>query len=244
MSFGEFEKLSDLGKGSFGSVYKVKRKNDGKIYALKKVDMSRLNNKEKENSLNEVRILASVNCENVVSYKDAFYDTESNSLCIVMEYADDGDLESKINKNEKLKQIFPEEEIWRIFTGMALGIKSLHDKNIMHRDLKSANIFLNKNGDAKIGDMNVSKVLKMGLLNNTQTGTPYYASPEVWKDQPYDYKSDIDMLVHVSVSVTISIPIIITMTMTMIMTTTMTIHLTMTLTMITTTTLIIIMIHI
>ena len=191
MSFGEFEKLSDLGKGSFGSVYKVKRKRDGKIYALKKVDMSRLNNKEKENSLNEVRILASVNCENVVSYKDAFYDTESNSLCIVMEYADDGDLESKINKNEKMKQNFPEEEIWRIFTGMALGIKSLHDKNIMHRDLKSANIFLNKNGDAKIGDMNVSKVLKIGLLNNTQTGTPYYASPEVWKDQPYDYKSDI-----------------------------------------------------
>ena len=190
MSFGDFEKISDLGKGSFGSVYKVKRIKDGKIYALKKVDMSRLNNKEKENSLNEVRILASVNSENVISYKDAFYDLESNSLCIVMEYADDGDLESKINKIEKMKQIFPEEEIWRIFTGMAFGIKSLHDKNIMHRDLKSANIFLNKSGDAKIGDMNVSKVLKMGLVN-TQTGTPYYASPEVWKDMPYDYKSDI-----------------------------------------------------
>jgi NIMA (never in mitosis gene a)-related kinase len=66
----------------------------------------------------------------------------------------------------------------------------LHSKNILHRDLKSANIFLQKNAPAKLGDLNVSKVAKKGLLY-TQTGTPYYASPEVWKDLPYDSKSDI-----------------------------------------------------
>jgi len=57
----------------------------------------------------------------------------------------------------------------------------LHDVNIMHRDLKSANVFLNRDGGAKLGDMNVSKIAKEGLLY-TQTGTPYYASPEIWKD--------------------------------------------------------------
>ena len=56
--------------------------------------------------------------------------------------------------------------------------------------MKSANVFLNKDGTAKLGDLNVSKVAKKGLLY-TQTGTPYYASPEVWKDQPYDSKSDL-----------------------------------------------------
>ena len=56
--------------------------------------------------------------------------------------------------------------------------------------MKSANIFLYKDQTAKLGDLNVSKVAKKGLLY-TQTGTPYYASPEVWKDQPYDLKSDI-----------------------------------------------------
>ena len=71
-----------------------------------------------------------------------------------------------------------------------MGLRALHEINIFHRDLKSANIFLNKNGEAKLGDMNVSKVAKKGLLY-TQTGTPYYASPEVWRDQPYDSKSDI-----------------------------------------------------
>ena len=62
--------------------------------------------------------------------------------------------------------------------------------NIMHRDIKSANVFLYKNFVAKLGDLNVSKVMKASLWV-TQTGTPYYSSPEVWKDQPYDFKSDI-----------------------------------------------------
>lgn len=62
---------------------------------------------------------------------------------------------------------------------------------MLHRDLKSANVFLTKDNDVKLGDLNVSKVAKYGGLLLTQTGTPYYASPEVWKDSPYDNKSDI-----------------------------------------------------
>ena len=73
---------------------------------------------------------------------------------------------------------------------MVRALKTLHAMKILHRDLKSANVFLYKDGNAKLGDLNVSKVAKKGLLY-TQTGTPYYASPEVWKDQPYDSKSDI-----------------------------------------------------
>ena len=71
------------------------------------------------------------------------------------------------------------------------GLKALHDLNIVHRDIKGANILLSKDKlRAKVGDMNVSKVAKDKFLT-TQTGTPYYASPEVWNDQPYDSKSDI-----------------------------------------------------
>ena len=68
----------------------------------------------------------------------------------------------------------------------------MHNINIMHRDLKSANIFLKDDeASAKLGDMNVSKVSNKHGLNYTQTGTPYYASPEVWNDEPYDNKSDV-----------------------------------------------------
>jgi NIMA (never in mitosis gene a)-related kinase len=67
----------------------------------------------------------------------------------------------------------------------------MHNLKIMHRDLKCANIFLYNDLTAKLGDMNVSKVTNSKGLNYTQTGTPYYASPEFWKDEPYDIKSDI-----------------------------------------------------
>jgi NIMA (never in mitosis gene a)-related kinase 1/4/5 len=83
-----------------------------------------------------------------------------------------------------------EKLIWKILIQVVKGLQALHELKILHRDMKSANIFLYKDGTAKLGDLNVSKVAKKGLLY-TQTGTPYYASPEVWKDQPYDLKSDI-----------------------------------------------------
>ena len=112
-------------------------------------------------------------------------------LCsIIMEFANNGDLFQKITRHQKEQTYLREEDIWRIFIQIVKGLKALHDTNIFHRDLKSANVFLNKDGTAKLGDMNVSKVAKRGLLY-TQTGTPYYASPEVWRDQPYDMKSDI-----------------------------------------------------
>ena len=185
-----FEILSKLGDGTYSVVYKVKRKLDDKIYALKKVKLQNLTEKEKQNSLNEVRILASVRSTFVISYKEAFIDENDKSLCIVMEYADKGDLYQKIVQFRKLKYLIEEVDVWRIFIQMTKGLKALHDLKILHRDLKSANIFLFSDGSAKIGDLNVSKVVHKGL-GYTQTGTPYYASPEVWNDQPYDYKSDI-----------------------------------------------------
>lgn len=73
---------------------------------------------------------------------------------------------------------------------MVRGLGALHELKIVHRDIKSANLFLNKDGTLKLGDLNVSKVAKAAMLK-TQTGTPYYASPEVWSDKPYNAKSDI-----------------------------------------------------
>jgi NIMA (never in mitosis gene a)-related kinase len=107
-----------------------------------------------------------------------------------MEYADKGDLYQKIVHLKKIGCLIEEIDAWKIFIQMVRGLKSLHDLKILHRDLKSANIFLFSDGTAKIGDLNVSKVAQKGL-GYTQTGTPYYASPEVWNENPYDNKSDI-----------------------------------------------------
>jgi NIMA (never in mitosis gene a)-related kinase len=186
----DFKIISKLGEGAYSTVYKVKRIVDNNIYALKKVKLLNLSEKEKQNSLNEVRLLASINSNYVISYKEAFFDEKDSTLGIVMEFADRGDLYQKIVEHKKSAMFFEETDIWRIFIQLVKGLKALHDLKILHRDLKSANVFLLSDGTAKLGDLNVSKVVRRGL-GYTQTGTPYYASPEVWKDQPYDNKSDI-----------------------------------------------------
>lgn len=140
--------------------------------------------------MNEIRILASIDHDNIVAYKDAFIDESSNVLCIVMEFAEDGDLTSIIEKHKRNRTSVPETQIWSYLIQMTRGLKALHEMSICHRDLKCANVFIAKDNVLKLGDMNVSKIAIQGLMK-TQTGTPYYCSPEIWKGQSYDYRSDI-----------------------------------------------------
>jgi NIMA (never in mitosis gene a)-related kinase 1/4/5 len=96
---------------------------------------------------------------------------------IVMEYADGGDLLQKIFDYKKKGLQFKEEEIWDIFLQIVKGLTALHDIKVQKKCIQSANVFLTKNGVAKLGDMNVSKVVRKDAMCETQTGTPYYASP-------------------------------------------------------------------
>lgn len=98
MSLRDFVVLTKIGDGAYSDVYKVKRLSDGGYYALKKVKMGNLSTKEKENALNEVRILASIHHPTIIGYKEAFFEDASASLCLVMEYAEDSDLYNKITK--------------------------------------------------------------------------------------------------------------------------------------------------
>jgi NIMA (never in mitosis gene a)-related kinase len=112
---GDFTVLKKLGDGAYSSVYKVKRLDDPEEYALKKVKMLNLTEKEKENALNEVRILASIDHPNVIGFKEAFIDESTSSLCLVMEYADNGDVFQKICSYQKRETYVKEKKIWYIF---------------------------------------------------------------------------------------------------------------------------------
>jgi len=186
-----FEIIEKLGSGGFSKVYKVKRKIDDQIYALKKVQILNLSEKQKLSSLNEIRVLASIKSKYVVNYKEAFLDEKDSTLCLVMEYADRGDLANRIKQQKKRGKYFNEKDIWRVFIQLLKGLKSLHDLEILHRDIKSSNIFLFSDGTAKLGDLNVCKILSNNNLGHTQAGTPSYAAPEVWMEKPYGLKSDI-----------------------------------------------------
>lgn len=107
-----------------------------------------------------------------------------------MEYADGGDLNSLIDSYRKRKSLFSEKKVLTMFSQIVKALRVIHQMGILHRDLKSANIFLTKDNEVKIGDFNVAKLAQKGLLA-TQTGTPYYMCPEIWKEIPYNSKSDI-----------------------------------------------------
>ena len=114
--------------------------------------------------MNEVRILASIQHPNIIGYKEAFFEEATQSLCIIMEFADGGDLLKLISNHKKRNTQFPEKEAWYYFIQMVRGLKALHDLKICHRDIKCANIFITKDGIIKLGDLNVSKVAKKGML--------------------------------------------------------------------------------
>lgn len=96
-------------------------------------------------------------------------------------YADEGDLYKKLEASKASKTPLPEKEIWKAILHVCEGLALLHLKSVLHRDIKTANIFIS-NGIYKLGDLNVSKVQAEQRMAYTQTGTPYYASPEVWRD--------------------------------------------------------------
>lgn len=189
MSIYDFEIIKEIGKGSYSKVYLCKRIGDNKTYALKRAKITELPAKDRENALNEIRILASLSHNNIIAYKEAFYDEQSKTLNIIMEYANGGDIESKIKQAIVKNDYIPEVLLWEYFIQLINGLKYLHSNKIVHRDIKSANLFV-KDGVLKLGDLNIAKINKLGMLL-TQTGTPYYASPEIWDGKPYDYKSDI-----------------------------------------------------
>ena len=189
----DFKLISKIGTGAFSTVYKALRTIDNKHYALKKISLSSLSEKERENAFNEIRILSQIHSPHIITYKDSFYDKASNMLYLITEYCEYGDLEQEIQNHIKHQVYFNEGELLKVLEQILIGLHALHSNKVLHRDLKAANIFICKEhfDVVKIGDLNVSKVLNVFTMKNTQTGTPYYASPEVWNNKPYDYKSDI-----------------------------------------------------
>ena len=184
----DFEILNLLGKGSFGVVYKVRRKRDKNIYVLKQIDISNLNSKHRNDAINEVTILSNLDNPYIVKYYDSFI--EKNLLNIVMEYCEAGDLTTHMKGN--MGRPLSENKIWKFTIQMCLGLEYLHSKKILHRDIKTMNIFLNKDENIRIGDLGVAKVLCESMnFAHTMVGTPYYLSPEMCEEKPYNEKSDI-----------------------------------------------------
>lgn len=187
-----YRQVKKIGEGSFGAAILVQHeqaKADDKVIA-KIVDISRASKQERDDAVKESKVLAALKHPYVVRYRESFH--EDGYLCIVMDYCEGGDLSEAVKKARKSGKSFPQEQVLRWFTQAALALKYIHDKHILHRDLKSGNFFISKSGNIKIGDFGIAKVLECtAACAQTQIGTPYYLSPEICQGKAYSWGSDI-----------------------------------------------------
>ncbi|XP_078222387.1 serine/threonine-protein kinase Nek1 isoform X2 [Callithrix jacchus] len=184
----KYVRLQKIGEGSFGKAILVKSTEDGRQYVIKEINISRMSSKEREESRREVAVLANMKHPNIVQYRESF--EENGSLYIVMDYCEGGDLFKRINAQKGV--LFQEDQILDWFVQICLALKHVHDRKILHRDIKSQNIFLTKDGTVQLGDFGIARVLNSTVeLARTCIGTPYYLSPEICENKPYNNKSDI-----------------------------------------------------
>ena len=183
-----------LGEGSYGKALLVRSNNENKnYYVMKTISLTNMNEEKKKKTFEEVKILRKLNHPNIIKFHEVFVVKEpSQTLNIIAEYADGGDLSEKIKNQKKKKGYFKESQILDWFIQICLALHHMHKKHILHRDIKSQNIFLTKNDIIKLGDFGISKSLNYTLEKaRTVIGTPYYVSPEIIQNIPYSYKSDI-----------------------------------------------------
>ncbi|CCM06118.1 uncharacterized protein FIBRA_08367 [Fibroporia radiculosa] len=209
---GLYESLDVIGTGSFGIIRKVRRRSDGLIFARKELNFERMSERDRKQIVAEVNILKDLHHEHIVRYHDRYVDRDAGMLYILMEYCGGGDLSAIIKLAQRQGRPIPEDTVWSYFMQILLALNYCHHPNgygrsssagtcesdgrekrpqVLHRDIKPDNVFLDESNTAKLGDFGLSKALTQASFANTYVGTPYYMSPELMQERAYDNKSDI-----------------------------------------------------
>ncbi|KAJ7890575.1 kinase-like domain-containing protein [Mycena olivaceomarginata] len=192
-----YDALDVIGNGSFGIIRKVRRKSDGLIFARKELNFDRMNERDRKQIVAEVNILKDLHHDHIVRYHDRLR----------------GDLSTVIKQAVKQNRPIAEDAVWAYFMQILLALSHCHNTGghgrtssagsatevdgkerraqILHRDLKPDNVFLDESNTVKLGDFGLSKALAQASFANTYVGTPYYMSPELMQEKAYDSKSDI-----------------------------------------------------
>eukprot|EP00931_Biecheleriopsis_adriatica_P020251 TRINITY_DN13600_c0_g1_i1.p1 TRINITY_DN13600_c0_g1~~TRINITY_DN13600_c0_g1_i1.p1 ORF type:complete len:645 (-),score=159.25 TRINITY_DN13600_c0_g1_i1:47-1981(-) len=185
-----YEDLKVIGRGQYGKAHLVRSKEDT-YHIAKTIELTCLSSKERETALQEVALLRRLDHPNIVAYRDNFF--LMDTLVIIMQYCEGGDLATYIKDMLKKKTRIVEYQVMHYFIQILQALQYIHHERILHRDLKTSNLFLMKSKSVvKLGDFGISRVLEGSIeAAITVVGTPYYMSPEVCENKPYTFKSDV-----------------------------------------------------
>ncbi|XP_059712280.1 serine/threonine-protein kinase Nek4 isoform X2 [Haemorhous mexicanus] len=181
--------LRAVGKGSYGEVSLARHRQDRKQYVIKKLNLRSASSRERRAAEQEAQLLSQLRHPNIVTYRESWQGDDGH-LYIVMGFCEGGDLYHKLK--EQKGKLLPENRVVEWFVQIAMALQYLHEKHILHRDLKTQNIFLTRTNIIKVGDLGIARVLENQYdMASTLIGTPYYMSPELFSNKPYNYKSDV-----------------------------------------------------
>ncbi|NXF06828.1 NEK4 kinase, partial [Smithornis capensis] len=189
MSLAAYCFLRALGKGSYGEVSLVRHRQDRKQYVIKKLNLRNASSRERRAAEQEAQLLSQLRHPNIVTYRESWQGQDGH-LYIAMAFCEGGDLYHKLK--EQKGKLLPENQVVEWFVQIAMALQYLHEKHILHRDLKTQNIFLTRTNIIKVGDLGIARVLENQYdMASTLIGTPYYMSPELFSNKPYNHKSDV-----------------------------------------------------
>ncbi|XP_062507708.1 serine/threonine-protein kinase 36-like [Corticium candelabrum] len=181
----DYHVLAMVGEGSFGRVYKARRKKTGKTVALKFISKTNRKASELKKLHYEIDLMKGLKHPNIITMLDSFETDEE--VCVVTEFAN-GELFQILEDDKK----FPEEQVQRIASQLVSALYYLHSHRIMHRDMKPQNVLVCHGGRIKLCDFGFARAMSMNTLVLTSIkGTPLYMSPELVQEKPYDHNSDL-----------------------------------------------------
>lgn len=206
LAANDVEVIRVMGRGSFGCAFLIKR--DNKEYVMKVIDMVGRESADTDRALQEASVMGTLRHPFIIESTRCNYDEHNLCLCIEMEYADGGTLAAALADVKARITTLSERQVCTWFTMMVLALKHVHANNIIHRDVKTENIFLkhdkamlidikddtDKFADLvpKLGDFGLARSLEsQEALVSTKCGTPYILSPELVDGKKYDYKTDV-----------------------------------------------------
>jgi serine/threonine protein kinase len=191
----KYIKKSQIGRGASGSAYVVERRSDGELFVAKEMDLESMSANARRYAYSEIRCLDSCDHFAIMKFEEDI--EEGGRLLLITEFGDAGDLRRHIKNrygDGTKPQYFPEPDIWQIFVQILLAVNHIHSKRMLHRDIKTANVFLSSTGLIKMGDFGFSAQYDetvSGAVATSLVGTPYYLAPELWKGERYGKKADM-----------------------------------------------------
>ncbi|NXU36968.1 STK36 kinase, partial [Drymodes brunneopygia] len=177
--------LEMIGEGSFGRVYKGRRKHSAQVVALKFIPKVGRSEKELKNLLREIEIVRDLHHPNIIQMLDSF--ETAKEVVVVTDYAE-GELFQILEDDGNL----PEDQVQSIAAQLISALYYLHSHRILHRDMKPQNILLGKDGVVKLCDFGFARAMSIHTMVLTSIkGTPLYMSPELVEERPYDHTADL-----------------------------------------------------